>query len=393
MKQFFLAITIVAIFFAGCSNKNKPGEDEFFINMDLKNFKNEKVYLSELTPKEIKPLDSSVIDKEGKVLFKQSIYSPGFYVIKVGEDKENRNVITLLAQRGENIQVEGDVQDFYETYEVDGSEGSEKIIALEKQKNQLYDRVDSLRAIFQQKKGEPDFLQIKKKLDSIYYSIIDKRKAFLKDFIKDNANSMVSILALYDKFGRQQVFQIQKELELYKKVADSLISKYPESGHAQSLKELVTGIERKNAKKKMAEERLQIGKVAPNIQLPSPQGDTVALSSLRGNVVLIDFWAGWCAPCRKENPKLRRVYNKYKNKGFEIYAVSLDKTKDMWVKAIKQDRLNWIQVSDLKFWNSPVAKLYNIQSIPNNILIDEEGKIIAKQLKSEALDKKLKEVL
>lgn len=393
MKRFFLVITVLAIFFAGCSNKNQPGEDEFFINMDLKNFKNEKVYLSELTPKEIKPLDSSVIDKEGKVLFKQSIHSPGLYIIKVGEDKENRNVITILAEGGENIRVEGDVQDFYETYEVEGSEGSEKIVLLESQKNALYDRVDSLRAIFQQKKGEPGFLQTKKKLDSIYYSIIDKRKAFLKDFIKDHANSMVSILALYDKFGRQQVFQVKEELALYKKVSDSLISKYPESKHAQSLKELVAGIERENAKKKMAEERLQIGKVAPGIQLPNPQGDTIALSSLRGNVVLIDFWAGWCAPCREENPKLRRVYNKYKNKGFEIYAVSLDKTKDMWVKAIKQDRLNWIQVSDLKFWNSPVAKLYNIQSIPNNVLIDENGKIIAKQLKSEALDKKLKEVL
>ncbi len=125
---------------------------------------------------------------------------------------------------------------------------------------------------------------------------------------------------------------------------------------------------------------------APEIRLPSVKGDTLLLSSLKGKLVLIDFWATWCAPCVQEQSELADLYHKYKQavftngKGFEIYGVSLDAKKPNWENFITTNKINWIQVSDLKFWKSPVAKTYNIQALPYNILIDGNGIILAKNL-------------
>ncbi|MEL6593823.1 MAG: TlpA disulfide reductase family protein [Bacteroidota bacterium] len=139
--------------------------------------------------------------------------------------------------------------------------------------------------------------------------------------------------------------------------------------------------------------KLATGAVPPEISLPNPDGKVLSLSDMRGKVVLLDFWASWCRPCRAENPNVVRVYNKYKNKGFEILGISLDRTKDAWVKAIADDGLTWKHVSDLQFWNCEAAKDYSVGSIPATFLLDREGKIIAKNLRGPALEAKLAEVL
>jgi thiol-disulfide isomerase/thioredoxin len=124
------------------------------------------------------------------------------------------------------------------------------------------------------------------------------------------------------------------------------------------------------------------------------KGKPVSLSSKIGpRLLLIDFWAGWCAPCRQENPNVLKVYNEYKKKGFDIIGVSLDRTKDDWEKAIKDDKLPWTQVSDLNYFNSAAAKLYNVASIPANFLLDEKGVIVAVNLRGEILANKVKEML
>ncbi|MEO0405514.1 MAG: TlpA disulfide reductase family protein, partial [Bacteroidota bacterium] len=140
------------------------------------------------------------------------------------------------------------------------------------------------------------------------------------------------------------------------------------------------------------ENLLKPGTAAPEIALPNPEGEMVRLSDYRGNYVLIDFWASWCRPCRAENPNVVRMYNKFQGKNFEIFGVSLDKTKDKWVKAIEQDNLQWPHVSDLKFWQSAAAKLYNVNSIPFTVLIDPDGNVIQTNLRGSALEQKLDEI-
>ena len=132
---------------------------------------------------------------------------------------------------------------------------------------------------------------------------------------------------------------------------------------------------------------LQIGDKAPDIFLPDTSANFMKLSSLKGKVVLLDFWASWCGPCRRENPNVVRLYEKYKDKGLVILSVSLDENKQNWINAIKKDRLSWLHVSDLRGWKSIAAASYGVQSIPQMYVIDKDGNIIAKNLRGAELDR------
>jgi peroxiredoxin len=136
-----------------------------------------------------------------------------------------------------------------------------------------------------------------------------------------------------------------------------------------------------------------VGYEATDFSQPTPDGKKVSLSDFRGKVVLVDFWASWCRPCRMENPNVVAAYNRFKDKGFTVLGVSLDSNRDPWIAAIQQDNLTWTHISDLKGWGNEVGKLYGVTGIPQNFLIDREGKIIAKDLRGAALDEKLAEII
>jgi peroxiredoxin len=167
----------------------------------------------------------------------------------------------------------------------------------------------------------------------------------------------------------------------YVAVADKLKKEWPTYSSAKSFISFVDKMK-----------TTAIGQPAPEIALPNPDGQVVKLSSMKGKYVLVDFWAKWCGPCRQENPNVVRAYNKYKDKGFTVFGVSLDRSKEDWIKAIQDDGLTWTHVSDLKFWQSEAAKTYGITGIPFSLLLDPNGVIIDKNLRGEALDNKLSEI-
>ncbi|MCS6905101.1 MAG: TlpA disulfide reductase family protein [Bacteroidia bacterium] len=217
-----------------------------------------------------------------------------------------------------------------------------------------------------------DHLSILKEVNNIWEKIPSKSR---------NAQAFLDacIFAAANAFSQTQNPEL---LDLYLDLAEKYALTYPEAKHTVELK--------KNLE---TYGKVRIGKIAPEINLTTPEGKSLALSSLRGKVVLIDFWASWCKPCRMENPNVVRVYQLYKNKGFEVFSVSLDQEKAAWQAAIQQDGLVWPNhVSDLKGFESAAAKSYGVTGIPFTVLIDREGRIVAKNLRGAALEKALAKI-
>lgn len=180
---------------------------------------------------------------------------------------------------------------------------------------------------------------------------------------------------------QSNVLDKDKYYNTYVQVAQKLKKEWPGYSHAADFIQYVDKLK-----------LTAIGQPAPEIALPNPQGQIVKLSSMRGKYVLVDFWAKWCGPCRAENPNVVRAYQKYKDKGFTVFGVSLDRNKEDWIQAIQEDHLTWTHVSDLKYWQSEAAKTYNITGIPFSVLLDPNGVIIGKNLRGAALDAKLEEI-
>jgi thiol-disulfide isomerase/thioredoxin len=176
----------------------------------------------------------------------------------------------------------------------------------------------------------------------------------------------------------------------YAKVREQLLAQYPDGPYAAPFSTMVS-----EGQANMQQQKgVRLGIAAPEIALPNPDGKVLALSSLKGKVVLIDFWASWCGPCRRSNPELVEIYKKYKDRGFTVYSVSLDAAKDAWVKAIKDDNLSWpTHVSELKKWAGRVNALYGVEGIPATFLLDKSGKVAGKNLHGKELADKIESLL
>lgn len=348
------------------------------------------LYLSEIMENSIDNIDSLQISDDGNYSFEIEADIPKLYVLKTSVE----NYLMFIAEPGEKLNITASWNNLSEPVSVTGSEGTEKMLEYNKALRGTVAKLQSLTEIYNQNSGNEDIEKVINTLDSTAQNYIKELNSYTKNYIDENLNSLASLVALYQRVSMQvPVLDPVEDIKYYVKVDSSLFSLYPESGPVKALhgqvQELVSTVNMQTG----ANALLEPGSFAPEISLPSVKGDIISLTSTRGKIVLLDFWAAWCGPCRRENPNLVAAYKKYSSKGFEIYQVSIDKTREDWVKGIEDDGLgNWIHVSDLQYWNSPVLKLYNIQAIPFNLLLDREGKIIASNLRGASLEEKLKEV-
>jgi len=210
-----------------------------------------------------------------------------------------------------------------------------------------------------------------------YLELQDKAKNYELDFVKENPNALISALIL-DKVISTKALPVTEIEALYETLSEEIKLTRPGKRVKKQLDKL---------------KATAIGSAAPNFSAPTPEGAPLALADVKGKVTLIDFWAAWCKPCRMENPNIVSVYEKYKDKGLNVVGVSLDKNAEDWKRAIADDGLAWNHVSNLKHFQDPIAELYGINAIPAAFLLDENGVIIAKNLRGPALEAKVAELL
>ncbi|MCD6020243.1 MAG: hypothetical protein K0S53_3364 [Bacteroidetes bacterium] len=380
-KITLLALATIALY--SCNNSDSGNNSGFEIKGNLSNSKGEAIYLEKLSQTGVASVDSATIDEKGE--FKMNHYSPsvGFYRLRIS----NSNFAMLVLDSAQKVSVTADARDLGNTFKAEGSPDTQLFLEYNKLAQGQKVRTDSLENIFRtamvvMKLDSLRADSLSKELQKPYEVMVAQYSDVLAKKIKENPSSFASIMAI-------QQLRPENYLDVYKALDKGLSAKYPDNKDIKSYHAMVQQTEMMVSRT----QAIKVGAEAPELILPMPNDKDLALSSLRGKVVLIDFWASWCGPCRKELPNVKRAYEKYKNKGFEILGVSLDKDRDAWLEAISKEGLTWPQVSDLKFWQSEACQIYAVQSIPYTVLVDKEGKIIATDLRGAELDKKLAEVL
>ncbi len=372
-RSSILMLLFMVMFACNGSSYNKNAT----IKGKLINSNNEIIILERLTSTEVIFMDSTKIDDKGMFSFAAKPETEGFYRVKIS----NQNFVNVVYEKGTSILLEGDAKQLAKNLTVQGSPETERMLAFNNELSKVYYKNDSLKklgAAYQQSGNYQGLMALQQEQQKLGI----QQQKYIQEFIEKKPGSFVSLAAV-------QSLKPDQNLDLFIKVEEGLKKTHPNS-------ELTKTFSKSMAQMRQSAEdakRLNIGSEAPEIMLSTPQGESLALSSLRGKVVLIDFWASWCRPCRAENPNVVKVYNKYKDKGFDILSVSLDNNKDRWLNAIKADGLEWNHVSDLKGWKSVVTPQYKVTGIPKTYLLDKNGIIIAKDLRGPALERKLAEVL
>jgi peroxiredoxin len=373
---FFLTL----VFMMGCHHPQK-----FEIRGNITNAQGKKIYLEELMVASLRPVDSAKINSSGEFTLRQHVGMPTFYLLKLSEN----NFITLLVDSAEKVSIKADAINFSREYSVQGSPGSLLVQELNKKLNTTKQKLDSISSLSELFKESPDIEKRKKEWNKAYDEIVQEQISFSTDFVSKHPFSMASVLALYQKFDDENY--VVRDIQALRIAASALNSFYPKSEHVKALYANTLQLiakERAGNLMKFIEDK---GQNSPDINLPDQNGNKIALSSFRGKYVLIHFWSAVDQNSRIVNPVLAEIYQKYKNKGFEIYQVSVDKDRTQWLNAIREDRLVWTNVGDMEGSIQPVMS-YNIQSVPYNYLLDKEGNIIDKNLMGPAIDQTLSRI-
>ena len=314
-------------------------------------------------------IDSTVLASDGSFTIKAKEKDRGsFFAVNIAD----RQRVILLVEGGEDFQV---AVGNNPKPSVTGSKNMEYYAKIDDLMQEFAGKVTVWNEEYAKAEEKKDTKKIQE-IQTAYAQADEARLARIRQLIPEMGTSLVAL------FAANNFLTPETDLNVLKKLASDFEKVHPTPTIAKGFIGQV---------KRMA--GLAVGEQAPDFTLNDPDGKPITLASLKGQYVLIDFWASWCGPCRQENPNVVRVYSKFKDKGFSIYGVSLDKEANAWKNAIQKDGLTWLHGSDLKFWNSAVAQTYGVKAIPATFLLDKDGKIIAKNLRGPALEAKLTELL
>ncbi len=383
MQKIVIVFLVVALV-TGCTS----GDNSFTVSGTLKNTTAKVVYIEETNTAngERTVKDSAKIDDNGKFSVKVRAKDEGIFSLRLKDDVAH--FVTVINDAS-SIKLDADFNKRFDFYEVGGSRASKaiqeylaRLSEMQREKFNYLVQIDSI------KKGHGDSV-LAADLNNKQKEVSTRLKLYTKQTIEQSENSSLAfhILSTYVVMARDPNYRMKNftSAELLA-ILNDMVRKFPDRTD-------IAGI--RNSIESSTPKTMWVGRAAPEISLPDTEGNTVSLSSFRGRFVLVDFWASWCAPCRRENPNVVEAYNRYKDKNFTVLGVSLDRPgeKERWMQAIRDDNLTWTHISDLKYWQSAAVSIYQFQSIPFNVLVDPEGKVIAENLREAALEEKLEEVL
>lgn len=378
MRKTILLCCILAL--AACS------KDQVKISGRILNAGKAVLHLSEVDVYNTIPADSVVLDKNGRFSFTIDTKVPCFYQLSLSPEK----IIVLFPKPGQRIKIEADATNLLSTLKTEGSHDTEQVTKLIRMLNETKMQLDSIGKLYKQATTD----SARNALNTEYQGILEQHRKSSITYILTHYNSLSSLYALYQQYQPgAYVFYKTTDMQFFKIVSDSLSKYFPGSKHVTALKAYTNKIIGDYKSRVILQSANQAEESLPSIALPDFAGDTITLKSLKGKYVLLSFWASYSTGSVNQNLELKKIYEKYKGQGFEIFQVSFDNSKDSWRQAVRFDELPWISVIDEKYPNSLVAASYNVTQLPANYLIGKDNvSILAKNLTPVQLQEKLQDL-